>query len=176
MLLKVSFLLLLLLQPWKMEVKRCKNNEFDRRERIHAVNNYGREQDNGSKTSSNCLLPKTTPYLSMPTVPSTTTILWPKRFCPIYTLFPSLERDPICFQFYLGLCENAICPSNEIKSRKNFQRKKKKEGNEFESILGEIEIQFIDILNNSVIGKRSVRSNTQFHINNFLTVEGRRRS
>lgn len=31
------------------------------RERIHAVNNYGREQDNGSKTSSNCLLPKTTP-------------------------------------------------------------------------------------------------------------------
>lgn len=68
------------------------------RERIHAVNNYGREQDNGWKTSSNCLLPKTTIPLNASRRAlklSTTTILWPKRFCPIYTVVRRhrLERN-----------------------------------------------------------------------------------
>lgn len=70
--LKGSFILLLkVFIPPSASSSTVENGQEQRirsRERIHAVNNYGREQDNGWKTSSNCLLPKTTPYLSMPAV------------------------------------------------------------------------------------------------------------
>lgn len=69
--LKGSFILLLkVFIPPSASSSTVENGQEQRirsRERIHAVN-YGREQDNGWKTSSNCLLPKTTPYLSMPAV------------------------------------------------------------------------------------------------------------